>query len=107
MLFFSSFLRDFTTSSWVISRPNPRSTPSTSRRYLIFSPKVILQSVIMILQFAILVKPFRNRAIGALVPGPRCQRRPREWTGASTDSVDAEDGAIDSFGTLGYSPSAI
>src|SRR4051794_24277401 len=58
MLFFSSFFSDFTTSSWVISRPNPRSTPSTSRRYLTFSPNVISQLAIRILQFVIRVKGY-------------------------------------------------
>src|ERR1035441_8376477 len=43
-------------SSWESSRSKPRRAPSTSRRYRSFSPSRILQSVIIILQVAIVVK---------------------------------------------------
>src|SRR5579862_5534527 len=43
-------------SCWESSRSRPRSVPSTSRRYRSFSPSFILQSVIILWQFAISVK---------------------------------------------------
>ena len=42
MDFRSSFLIARTTSCCVISRSSPRSAPSTSRRYRIFSPSFII-----------------------------------------------------------------
>src|ERR1041384_8310495 len=54
------------------SRPRARIAPSTSRRYRSFSPKLILQSVITILQFAIICQeldlPCFQEASGRLGP---------------------------------------
>src|SRR5689334_18298114 len=53
MDFPSSFRISRASSACEISRPKPRSAPSTSRRYRSFSPSVILQSAITILQIVI------------------------------------------------------
>src|SRR4051812_35560845 len=52
-----------TVSSCVISRPSPRSVPSICRRYLSFSPSVILRLAIYISQFAITQEIFLSDII--------------------------------------------
>src|SRR6185503_2337832 len=59
----SSFSTRRESSSCEISRFIPRSVPSTSRRYRIFSPSVILQYAITILQYVIAVNRQVLRAI--------------------------------------------
>src|SRR5712691_8136484 len=56
-----SFLIWRTVSCWVMARANPRSEPSTSRRYRNFSPSVILQIAIFILHIGICVKDWMWR----------------------------------------------
>src|ERR1035438_9793402 len=64
---------DFPRSFWIMraistcdnSRSRPRMVPSTSRRYRSFSPSVISQSVITILQIAIDVKGKNEEAFSA------------------------------------------
>src|SRR5450759_5197946 len=66
-----------TTSCWVMARPNPRSVPSTSRRYRIFSPSFILLIAIFILQYAIFVKNFIRSVFIALATSPETPRGAR------------------------------
>src|SRR5438094_1463193 len=58
-----------TSSSCVIGRPKPRSEPSTSRRYRIFSATLITQIAIFILQFEINVKNWICRVFKRLQGG--------------------------------------
>src|SRR5258708_277500 len=58
-----------TSSCCVMARPSSRRVPSTSRRYRIFSPSVILQSEISILQFAMRCKRKINCVVGQCFHG--------------------------------------
>src|ERR1022692_5008967 len=76
MDFPSSFSTMRVNSTCDNSRSRPRMVPSTSRRYRSFSPSVISQSVITLLQIAIDVKRKNGKYVGR---PDSTHRRRRQW----------------------------
>src|SRR5450755_819106 len=83
---------DFPRSFWIMramstcdnSRSSPRMVPSTSRRYRSFSPSVISQSVISLLQIAIAVK---GKVLDSF-PGPKHHQQDQQQRDDGRNRLD-------------------